>query len=298
MKTAIAQIETGEPAPRSRAWSASLSLRFERDGARSLLADNRHDGPLRVQKALYPEGERICHAVIVHPPGGVAGGDRLAINIGLTAGASAFVTTPGATKWYRARDPAIHGTSRARQSLDFRLDAGATLEWLPQESIVFDAAEVDMDSRIDLAAGACYAGWEVLCLGRAASGETFDTGSIRQRVSIRHQGTLIWNEAGTLPAGGDAMRSLVGWQGATVCATLIIAGHTLDNAGLEALRAVLEAARLPGERVAVSRLPLVVVTRYLGNSSERARALLTALWQQLRPAAIGAPPHSPRIWQT
>ena len=279
-------------------WSASLALRFAREAGRSVLTDNRHSGPLRVQKALYPEGGDVCHAVIVHPPGGIAGGDRLAIKVELEAGAKALITTPGASKWYKARGTGPQARSRARQDLSFELAAGASLEWLPQEGIVFDAAEVGMESRIDLAEGACYAGWEILCLGRAASGETFNQGSIRQRVSITLAGKLIWNEAGTLEAAGNQMASAVGWQGATVCATLLIAGHTLPNAALEELRALLESLRQTGERVALSRLPQVVVARYLGDSSERARTLLTALWQQLRPAAIGAPPITPRIWQT
>ncbi len=279
-------------------WSASLALRFSRDGARTVLADNRHSGPLRVQKALYPEGDDICHAVIVHPPGGIAGGDRLVMDVKLDTGAKALITTPGATKWYKVRGKSGKVPDHARQDLGFTLASGATLEWLPQESIVFDAAEVAMTSRIDLADGARYAGWEILCLGRAASGETFRQGQIRQRVSIRHAGRLVWNEAGALPASGGQMRSPVGWQGATVCATLVIAGHSLPNAALEELRAILEAQRQPGERVALSRLPLVVVARYLGDSSERARTLLTALWHQLRPAAIGAPPHTPRLWST
>jgi urease accessory protein len=279
-------------------WSAALGLKFERQGMRSVLADNRHSGPLRVQKALYPEGEAICHAVVVHPPGGIAGGDRLAIAVDLGPAAKALITTPGASKWYKARKAGAQDPGHATQTLDFTLAAGASLEWLPQESIVFDAAEIGLRSTIELADGACYAGWEILCLGRAASGETFRHGFIRQQVSVRHAGKLIWNENGTLAAGGRQIGSAVGWQDASVCATLVIAGHALSNPGLEALRNALELARLPDERVALSRLPLVVVARYLGDSSERARALLGALWRQIRPAAIGAPAISPRIWQT
>ena len=202
--------------PQADAWSASLALRFERDAARSVLSDNRHSGPLRVQKALYPEGQGICHAIIVHPPGGIAGGDQLAISVRLGAGAQALITTPGASKWYKARDTGLRRSRRAAQTLHFTLAKDATLEWLPQESIVFDAAEVQMHSIVELATGARYAGWEMLCLGRAESGETFRQGSIGQRVSVKHAGKLIWNEAGVLPAAGPEMTSPVGWQGATV----------------------------------------------------------------------------------
>jgi urease accessory protein len=289
---------SAKPPKQSDAWSAWLALGFERDGARSILCNNRHSGPLRVQKALYPEGERICHTIIVHPPGGIAGGDRLAVDIKVGSGAQALVTTPGASKWYKAREQGAGREDRAAQTLHFSVAEDATLEWLPQESIVFDAAEVEMHSTIELAAGARYAGWEILCLGRAASGETFRQGHIGQQVSVRHAGKLIWTETGALPAAGAQMTSPVGWQGATVCATLVLAGHDLSNEALETLRAALQAARAPDERVALSRLPLIVVARYLGDSSERARMLLTTLWQQLRPAVIGAPGIPPRIWQT
>jgi urease accessory protein len=294
-REAVKITPSAAPASQSDPWSATLHLRFAREAARSVLADNRHSGPLRVQKALYPEGDAICHGVVVHPPGGIAGGDRLAIDVGLDAGAKALITTPGAGKWYKARGMQ---PQRASQTLRFTLAAGATLEWLPQESIVFDGAEIALRSDITLEAGACYAGWDILCLGRAASGETFRQGHIRQQLSLRHAGKLIWNEAGTLQAGGAQMGSPVGWHGATVCATMLIAGHALSNAGLETVRATLEQARAPEERIALSRLPMLVVARYLGDSSERARALLTALWQHMRPAAIGAPALTPRIWQT
>jgi urease accessory protein len=110
-------------------WPAELHLRFARDKKRSVLIENRHAGPLVVQKAIYPEGEQICHVVVVHPPGGMAGGDELTLEIDLAANSSAVISTPGAAKWYKAP------RRTCRQKTTIRLEKGSTLDWLPQENI-------------------------------------------------------------------------------------------------------------------------------------------------------------------
>ncbi len=274
-------------------WQARLNLGFTHDGkGRTVLTDREHSGPLRIQKPLYPEGDAICHAVVVHPPGGIAGGDRLEINVNLRAGARGLITTPGATKWYRARS----GTE-AIQRVQVHLAAGATLEWLPQEAIIFNAAQATSETAIALDDNALYLGWEVLCFGRAASGETFDDGRYRQRMGVTRNGCLLWNERGTLDAGGTLMASPIGLAGRSVAGTLLAAGREIPQTLLDAARAAV--ADHPGAaRVALTRMPHTLAARYLGDSSEEAKELFTRVWGVLRPALTGSAAVLPRLWAT
>ncbi|RJF95006.1 urease accessory protein UreD [Noviherbaspirillum saxi] len=274
--------------PSHARWQARLALGFESDHGTTRLVERSHSGPLRIQKPLYPEGKDVCHAIIVHPPGGVVGGDELAVSARVGGGASALITTPGAAKWYKANGQV------SRQEIRLQADASATLEWLPQESIFFDAAHVRLDNTIELGVDASYIGCEILCFGRTASGESFNSGVIEQRTSIRRDGKLVWFEQGSLAAGTTAMTSPLGLAGNTVCATLIAVGKPLHASVVNALREVDAASGAYG----VTQMKSVLVARYLGHSSETARRLMMQAWQQLRPALTGRNAVVPRIWNT
>lgn len=274
------------------AWHAALDLRFARAGARSVLRDNRHQGPLRVQKALYPEGEGVCQAIVLHPPSGIAGGDHLLISATVGAGAHAQLTTPGAGKWYRSGGP------EASQRIELTLEEGAALEWLPQETIVFDGARARMETRVRLAADSCFIGWDILCLGRAAAGERFAHGRVDLRCRIERGGAPLWLERGGFDGDDPMLASPAGWAGHSVGGTLLCAFPDLPQqaAGLlEALRAIVPC---DGARHGITALPGVLVARYLGDNSEAARLWFARLWQILRPACCGRPAVPPRIWNT
>src|SRR6476620_955182 len=184
-----------EPAPAADAlapahdhWRAALSLGFADDGGTTRLVERSHFGPLRVQKPLYPEHPSVCHAIVVHPPGGVVGGDQLAIAASVGANAHAFVTTPGAAKWYRANG------NRSRQALKLQVGAGAALEWLPQETIFFNGADVSLDTEVNMEADASFITADILCFGRTASGERFNHGRVAQRMQVRRGGKMVWFE--------------------------------------------------------------------------------------------------------
>ncbi|MBP1204662.1 urease accessory protein [Duganella sp. 1411] len=274
------------------AWQASLTVGFADAAGTTRLFNNIHHGPLRVQKALYPEDAKVCHAIVVHPPGGVVGGDQLSIDIGVGDRAHAFITTPGAAKWYKANG------NVSRQAVHLHLNEGATLEWLPQETIFFDTANVVLEQDVELAAGATFIGCEILCMGRRGSGEVFNTGTVTQRSSIRRDGKLIWWEQGAMVGG--RLGSPLALNGHTVCATLIAAGKALPAAVLTELLSQIRAdIAADGDHVfGVTHTKGVLVARHLGDDSETARRLMLTVWRRVRPLLLDREAVTPRIWQT
>ncbi|AZP13211.1 urease accessory protein UreD [Undibacterium parvum] len=273
-------------------WQAKLRLGFSDDGGTTRLTERSHVGPLRVQKALYPEGGQICHAIIVHPPGGVVGGDQLEIAMSVQANAHALLATPGAAKWYKANGKI------SKQSVQMTVQQAASVEWLPQETIFFDAAHVQLSQTINLAKDASFIGCDILCFGRTASGESFHSGKISQHSTIRREGKLIWFEQGAVTGGSLAMTGLLGLGGNTVCATLLAAGKTVPAAVIAALREEASALLAGAGSFGVTQLKAVIVVRYLGNASEMARALMLMAWRYLRPEIIGREAVALRIWNT
>ncbi|WP_029148354.1 urease accessory protein UreD [Methylophilus sp. 5] len=269
-------------------WQARLELGFSKRDARSYLAHRLHKGPLVVQKSLHPEGEAICHAVIVHPPGGVAGGDALQLQVTVGAGAQALLTTPGAGKWYKA-----NGTL-ASQALTFTLEAGSGLEWLPQENILFDAAEVQFAAEINLAADATLAAWDIVCLGRQAQQETWQTGVYQLKQQIRRDGRLIWNERAHMRAEDILTASGVGLGGAVVFGTFLVCAGAVPADVVQACRAIMPA----GAKVGITALPEVLAIRYVGQASQQARQYFEQCWHILRPWYSRRAAVRPRIWNT
>jgi urease accessory protein len=269
-------------------WRARLALGFERRGARTVLARRSHDGPLVVQKALHPEGDAVCHAIVVHPPAGVAGGDQLLIDIAAGEGAQALLTTPGAGKWYR--------TAGALASQRVRIEAAAAsrVEWLPQETIVYDGARARIAFEADLAPDARLIAWDIYCLGRTGSGESFASGECRIETRLCRAGRLEWAERGILGGGGSALGSPVALGGFPVFGTMIVAAPAIDDDAICAARASRPAT---GEGAA-TRVAGVLLVRYRGASTEAARRYFTDVWRQLRAAVLGCEPIEPRIWRT
>jgi urease accessory protein len=232
-----------------------------------------------VQKPFHPEGG-VCHAIVVHPPGGIAGGDELALTATADPGSHALLTTPGAGKWYRS--------AGAAASQRLRLRCAGTLEWLPRETIVFDGAIARLESEIDLEAGGRFIGWEVLCLGRAGSGERFSRGSVQVSTRVRRDGRLLWSERGRIEGGGGILASPAGLGGHSCFGTMIA---TIDAPARELLAACRDHA-------AASHVPGLLVARYLGDSGEEALARFSQVWSLLRPVIAGCEAARPRIWST
>ncbi len=270
----ISTIDTG-------GWRAELKLQFARDPTRTVLASRQHVGPLIVQRPFYPEGE-VCHVYLVHPPGGIVGGDQLHLAATLLSGAHALITTPAATKFYRALP-----NHCAVLQQELRVQA-ATLEWLPQETIVFRNANASLATVVRLDRQSRFIGWELTCYGRPASSEPFDTGKLRQdfEVWIDEQPTLLDH----LRIDGDSatMHAPWGLSANTLLGTLLAYPATLDD---------LDAARTHDE-FACTLVDNVLSCRLIGIDSDFAKRAFVTLWQSLRLRIVGREAVVPRIWAT
>lgn len=278
-------------------WHAHLDLQYSRDGSRTTALD-RHHGPLRVLQRLYPEGDAICHHVLVHPPGGIVGGDTLALQATLAPGSHAVITTPGATRFYRSEGDIAH------QQVQATLAPGTRLEWLPMETIAYSGCEAHNRLHFDLAPGAQMLGWDVLALGLPAANAAFTRGRFRQAITLPG----VWQERGLIDASDRLLlTSPLGLAGHTVMASLwlaegIGAAHPLDRPRTEALldaaRGLIAASDLPATAGVSAPHPSLLVLRALGHRVEPVMALLQAVrgaWRQLH---WGLAPNPPRVWRT
>ena len=267
-------------------WPAALRLGFALRDGRTRLVDRYRHGPLAVQRAFYPEGD-VPHCYLLHPPGGVVGGDRLEVDLGIGEGAHALITTPGAAKLYRSAG------AEARVAQHLRVADGGVLEWLPQETILFPGARARVATEVELAGTARFIGWEVQCLGRPANGERFDRGRADLALAIRRDGRPLLLERLRVEAGAG-LDGASGLRGHPVAATLVAAGTGPED--LEAVRAGIPAE--PALTWAATRVDDLLVVRALAGYAEPAHRLLRAVWGILRPRLLGRPPCPPRIWAT
>jgi len=271
----------------SSSWQASLALRFVQRAGRTAIVHRKHFGPLRVQSPFYPENE-VCHLYLLHPPGGVVGGDQLRINVEVEGGAHALLTTPASGKFYRSNGRV------ALQQQSLTVHKGATLEWLPQDTILFSNSHVQMNTRVELAAGACFIGWEMLCLGRPASDELYESGLCRQTFELWREGEPLFIERARFDANQPFMQCAWGMQGYTVSATLVA-----TNADVE----VLKAARgveldIDEGLLSCTLMGDLLVCRLLAHQGETARLTFSRVWQEIRPLVVGREASVPRIWNT
>lgn len=274
----------------SAGWRAALALRLERRHHATVLTERRHHGPLLVQKSLYPEGPDLCQVVVVHPPGGIAGGDALTIDVDVGEHARVQLVTPGAAKWYRSVGAPAH------QEVRLRARAGSTLEWLPHESIVFDGASARISTTLHLEGDAAAIAWDVVSLGRVAAGERFARGKLTQRVEVVRDGALVWVEQSVLEGASHVLSAPAGLAEQQSFGTMLFAASTIDMQWLATARAL--GSDIASHDRAVTHVPGVMIARCRSASAHAVHAWFRGLWQALRAQVIGRDPLPPRLWQT
>lgn len=276
-------------------WHAELELDFSSQRGQTTLSKNKHCGPLLVQKALYPEKSGVCHAVILHPPAGIAGGDHLDISVHVFEGSKALLTTPGATKWYKANG------KPASQTFTLNIHELGHLDYLPQENIFFDEVSAQNKLVIRQAVGSSLIAWEISQLGRVASGESWLKGQIQLETELYLNEKLIWLENGSLDALSASRHSVCGLDGFAVLGTIWMSSiHVSRELSEEISESLTWSEEL---RAGVSFIELeqdhgLIVIRALATETEDIKNLFISLWMKTRQTVSGLPAQYLRMWNT
>lgn len=268
-------------------WQAKLTLGFNKINDRTVINKRQRSGPLAIQRPFYPEGD-ACHAYILHPPGGVVGGDHLQLDVTINPESVALLTTPGATKFYRSLD------AYATQYQHFKVRSGV-LEWLPQENIFFPEARVQLHTRIDLEdKDSIYCGWEINCLGRPAIHEEFTPGGLTFKTEIYREEKPLYIDRLQINSSFD-LSSNSGLNNYPVNATMLV---TPAHAQALAVTQPLTNTELQYGHAGVTLFSDVLIIRYLGGSTAEAQQLFRTIWKTIRPVVQKRFPIQPRIWDT
>lgn len=278
---------------KARRWQASLSLDFALRQGITRIVDNRHLGPLRVLKPFYPEAS-CCHTYLLHPPGGLVLGDELRISANAQANSHALVTTPSAGKVYGVKN----ASEKQQQRASLTVAAGACLEWLPQETLIFNGANAVLQSDIQFQAGAKFAFWDVVCFGRPASQLTFDSGECMQLIRVERDGIPLLIERNLVKGGGALQASAWGLGGHNSMGTFIMTLLT-EREQRQQLAKMLEQTIAVGTHAwGLTQKDELFIARYLGDSASHCRRGFELLWRALRPLMVNKPAVAPRIWST
>lgn len=291
-------------------WHGRLKLHYSHRDGQTLQTYAHAQAPLKIQRSFYPEGQGICHSVILHTAGGIVGSDRLSQDIHLQPHAHALITTASASKVYRNQSitsvPLVSPVTKgrlgeveaiaAKQSIHIQIDTDAYLEWLPQETIVFNGAVYRQDLRVELAPNATWLGWEITRFGRSARGEKFVQGEWRSHTEVWQQGRPLWIDRQWLPGDAEIFHSPHGLAGQPIVATLSWLGQPVSSELVENARMLWNAEDSQGE-IGVTQLLSGLLCRYRGASTAEVRNWFTDVWQLLRLSFLGRPNCPPRVWQ-
>ncbi|HEY9698309.1 MAG TPA: urease accessory protein UreD [Trichocoleus sp.] len=285
------------------AWCGRLELEYADRQGKTIPSRVFGQAPLKVQRPFYPEDESVCHSVILHTAGGIVGGDWLDLKVDLQPHTQAVITSAAAAKIYRSNG------QEAQQMTHLRVGKSACLEWLPQETIVFNGANYQQRLRVDLAADAIWFGWDMTRLGRSARGEQFASGTWRSQTEVWQDDQLIWVDPQRIQGGSTMMSSLHGLAGYPVIASCAFVGRAVSKDLVATVRSVWEedegkASQRDGvtademrAEVGVTRLMSGLLCRYRGNSTIEARQWFVRVWEIMRQFYLGRSVSVPRVWQ-
>lgn len=289
------QVLFNEPVKNAQYWFAKLELCFTKDSNRTILAHRKHFGPVRVQKMLWPEKTGVCHAIIVHPPAGIAGGDHLTFEMKTDQDSHALVTTPGAGKWYKTN------LKQAFQHIHIHVQDEAIFEWLPQETMLFNGANANSETIVHLDAAASFIGWDMLVIGRQARHETFSQGAYQNKFQLYQNQKILVADCLNFKGNDRWLKSCLGMNGHAVMASFWAvppeqyrSNFYLDQ-HIDQIRELIMRMNI---NVTLTLLGYVVTARYLGNDVRECHDAFAAIRAKLRRYWFDLDEEFPRIWRT
>ncbi len=269
--------------------NGTLELTFDTDETGiTRLADLHQRDPCRAMFPQY-EADDIKQAVLVTTSGGLTGGDRLAISIAAEPGARAFVTTQAAEKIYRSTG------ALTEIAVSLRLAEGAWLEWLPQETILFEGARFRRDTAVHVRRDARLIAGEIVVFGRIERGERLETARYFDRWRLYRDDALLWADALSLSDSPQRALGHPAGFGGAVAAALVVFAAPDDAAFIDRARTWIGGSASRGAVTVVNGL---LVARFLGNSTAELRGDVARYWCALRAAAATLPSQLPRTWYT
>jgi len=269
-------------------WPAQLDLRFSAKGNKTIV-NRRHRGPLLIQRPFYPEADGTCHSYILHPPGGVAGGDSLEVNVAVGPEARCLLTAPGATKVYRTPGKG------SQNKTTIHVSAGGVCEWMPLETILFNGAKTRLETEVHLQSDAIFFGWDLISFGRPAANERYLEGCFSQSTTITRDERPIWFERAKVEGGSSILDAAHGFGGFPIFGTALYAG-SLPEGAVDSLRE--RVASVAVGHGSLTQTDDVLVLRYIGPKLSAGRAFFADAWKALRQMGQGKPASIPRIWAT
>ena len=273
----------------SQSWHGKLNLVYRERQNKTILIKSQNQAPLKIQRPFYPEGQSVCHSVILHTAGGIVGGDKLSCNFHLQSQAKALITTAAANKIYRSNG------LQARQNIEIKIDNHACLEWLPQESIVFNRANYQQDIRIELAKEANFISWEITRFGRTARVEKFVRGEWRSHIEIWRENKPLWIDRQYLPGSEEIFHSPHALAGKPIVGTLVYIGQPVSTEIIQQARSLWEPL-CSSSSYGVTRLENGLLCRYRGNSTTEVRNWFISVWHLLRISFLNRTSCLPRVW--
>lgn len=271
-------------------WQGILELDYQKINNSTQLVKAYSQAPLKIQRSFYPEGQEICHSIILHTAGGMVGGDRLSQTINLQPETQVLLTTPAASKIYRSSG------ETAQNTINIEIQEQAYLEFIPREIIIFNGAIFSQNLRVNLAPNACYLGWEITRFGRTARGEIFNQGQWKSCTEIWQNGCPVWVDRQGFIANEEILNSPHGLGGKPVIATLTWVGQPVSEDIVKNIRQ-LWSQRETSSQAGVTQLISGLLCRYRGNSTQEVINWFTDVWQLLRQNYTGKSIVKPRVWQ-